>query len=237
MRKWIFRISLIAAPLTALIVLIVVSYAWYVNVMKTGSIDASTKNVAISYEITNGNSTSENVLSYTIDNLAFFDVDSEDETKYFNTMALAIELKLTNKSSSDMTYTVKFSASKIVDEGVSVSYVACYFKNITSEETIEELKTNTTIAGNTITYTEDDESFVVECKSAAGALKEKNEGDTDEVTLTLYLIGVQEIDSATNTDFLYKEVGATKTFTEHSFTLQIKGEPLANSTEEEIQQQ
>ena len=53
-------------------------------------------------------------------------------------------------------------------------------------------------------------------------------------TIHLYLIGVQEEDSATNTDFLYSEVGGNRDLTEYSFTITIVGTPKSDSDVTEI---
>lgn len=231
----IYKIVIILVPVLTLLIAIPLIYGWYVNVIRTGKIDASTKDVSITYTIADGYQTSTNSYTYEIDNLAFFDINNSDETGYFNSMALAVDLTLTNTSNSDMTYTVTFSSTKIVNSGVSTSYVACYYKQITNETFINDLKSNGTVSGNTIAFTDASDSFTVSCQSQTGALKAKTDNDdTDVITIRFYLIGVQEVDTATNTDFLYSEFGNTRTFTPHSFTLQITGNPISNSSAEEI---
>jgi hypothetical protein len=87
-RQLIYRILIIAMPLLIALVAIPMIYGWYVKVIRTGKIDGSTKNVSINYNFNDGRRKSTNSLTYTIDNLAFFDIDSEDETSYFNSMAV-----------------------------------------------------------------------------------------------------------------------------------------------------
>lgn len=231
----IFRFIIILIPVIALGIAISLSVAWYINTIRTGTIDASTKNVSLSYSLTKNNVTSSNVSNYNIDNLAFFDIDNTDETSYFDEMCLTVTLTITNKSNSDMTYTVTFTSPKreySKDEVVvSKSYVACYYAK-SPQTTIAALATNGTVSGNTVTYTNSTESFIVINRSQDGALKASgNQNDT--VTLTFYLIGVQEMPDATNTDFLYTEAGSIRSLTNHQFSISIIGEPISNSQAEE----
>ena len=232
----IFRIIIISIPVIALLTAISLSVAWYIHTIRTGSIDASTKNVSLSYTLTtNGTNTKTDVYEYSIDNLAFFDIDNSFETSYFNQMACELSLTLTNVSNSAMTYTVTFTSNKRVreenNEVISKSYVACYYQNNPSG-TISSLATNGTVSGNTIAYSNTDQAFTVTNTSPTGALSASGEVN-DSVTFTLYLIGVQDIDEATNTDFLYTESAGIRRYTNHPFTITITAEPISNSAAEE----
>ena len=235
--EFIFRIIIISIPVIALLTAISLSVAWYIHTIRTGSIDASTKNVSLSYTLTtNGTNTKTNEYVYSIDNLAFFDIDNSDETSYFNQMACELSLTLTNVSNSAMTYTVTFRSAKIVVEDenenvISRSFVACYYQNNPSG-TISSLATNGTVSGNTIAYSNTDQAFTVTNTSPTGALSASGEVN-DSVTFTLYLIGVQDIDEATNTDFLYTESAGNRSYTNHPFTITITAEPISNSAAEE----
>lgn len=234
----IYRILIIALPILIALVAIPMIYGWYVKVIRTGKIDGSTKNVSINYVLDNGRSTSTNALTYTIDNLAFFDIDNEDETSYFNSMAVDLEITLTNTSTSDMTYSITFSTTKRdvldgEDNIISTSYVACYYKN-SPTTTIAALKTDGTVSGNTVSYTENSTTYTAVSTSADYALKADNASDTDVATIHLYLIGVQEVDSATNTDFLYSELGGNRTLTPYTFTITIVGTPMSDPNVTEV---
>lgn len=238
-RQLIYRILIIAMPLLIALVAIPMIYGWYVRVIRTGKIDGSTKNVSINYNFNDGRRNSTNSLTYTIDNLAFFDIGNENETSYFNSMAVDLVITLTNTSTSDMTYSITFSTSKRngldnEENIVSKSYVACYFKNISDEETVSELQENGTVSGNTVTYTETTSTYTAQATSAEYALKAENAGNTDVATIHLYLIGVQEKDSATNTDFLYSEAGRNRDLTKYTFTITIVGTPRSDSDVTEI---
>jgi aldehyde:ferredoxin oxidoreductase len=141
----------------------------------------------------------------------FFDIENNDETAFFNSMAVNLELKLTNTSNFDRTYTVTFNTTKKIvngdnEEAVSNSYVACYFSNIpynyAENKKISSLETNTT----SYAYTNNSTSYSAVYSSDEYALKASTlEITYDESTLNLYLIGVQELNTSKNTDCLYTE--------------------------------
>ena len=240
-RQLIYRILIILMPLLIALVAIPMIYGWYVRTIRTGKIDGSTKNVSINYFLDNGRTSATNSLTYTIDNLTFFDIDNTDETSYFDQMMCDLELKLINTSSSDMTYTVTFTSTKrdVLDGEsnlISRSYVACYFSK-TPTTTISALKTNGTVSGNTITYTDTPSTptFSVTCQSPEDQLKEANATASDEATLHLYLIGVQEVDTARSTDFLYSiDNNGNRVLTQYNFTITITGVPKSDSSATEV---
>lgn len=243
-KQLIFRILLISLPILVGILAFSIIYGWYVRVIRTGKIDGSTKNVSITYVFNDGRHTTTNSLTYTIDNLTFFDIDNTDETSYFDEMMCDLEIKLINTSNSAMTYSINFKAEKRIvtdsnEDVISISYVAGYFTK-SPTTTISALKTNGTVSSNTITYTETDNpsSFNVLCQSPEDQLEGSNETTSDEATVHIYLIGVQEIDSAKNTDFLYSESDVdgvrVRVPIEYTFTITIVGVPKSNNQETEI---
>ena len=88
--KLIMSISVPILLLGATISLIVL--AWYVSMIQTGEIDATTKNLVVEYSF--NKDTAVNKKTYTVRNLAFFDTDSESETSYLSSMAVKLEIKL-----------------------------------------------------------------------------------------------------------------------------------------------
>lgn len=254
-KQIVYRILIILIPALTLLLTISLFYGWYVKVIRTGKIDGSTKNLSITYELKNsGKLPQNNVLTYTIDNLAFFDVDSEDETAYFNDMAFDLELHLINTSNSDMTYSVTFECEKTIknvtvplDEtsteteqvATSISYVACYFtlipNNPAEGTTINSLKTIGTVSGNSVTYTDNSTRFQAKSESPQDQLKASNAGTTDEATIHMYLIGVQEKDDAKNTDFLYRESGQ-RVLQSYTFKIKIEGIPKSDSVVTEVEE-
>ena len=231
----LYAILLISIPLLVGIIAISISYGWYVKVIRTGKIDGSTKNVSINYELKNGEDAATNTLTYSIDNLAFFDIENSDETPFFNSMAVDLKLKLTNTAKSDMKYTITYQATKriIKDEeenDVSISYVACFYNSIpnnyNANTKISSLATNS----NTCSYTNNSTLFSATYESQDFELKAANQTDSDEVTLDLYLIGVQEIPTAKNTDFMYTESLGVKSLIQYQFTITITGIPKSDSS-------
>lgn len=99
-------VLLVAATATAVI------YAWYVSMIQTGEIDASTKSMAIEYKF--DDNTKKNQVRYTVKNLAFFDEDSENEVSYIEAMATKLTINLKNNSSNAVNYKIIFQAEKTI---------------------------------------------------------------------------------------------------------------------------
>ena len=112
LKKFSLILSLIAPVLLVAATATVVIFAWYVSMIQTGEIDASTKNLAIEY--TFDNNTKKNQTKYTVKNLAFFDVDSTNEVSYIEAMATKLTINLKNNSSSSVKYTIIFQANKTI---------------------------------------------------------------------------------------------------------------------------
>ena len=218
----LFKSGLLSV-LLLLTVFVSISYGWYTNTMLIGKIDAETKNVSFSYKL-NGSET--NIVKYQVDNLAFFDVDSEDELKYFEKMHTVIKIELENFSSDEVSYYLKFESKKnyMYDEAdvpISIAYITGFFTE--SEELIFDGKTSISdflnddyLTADTYTSTfNSNVNLEVNDGSNSGAKK----------TIYLHLIGVQEIDKANN-DFLYDSQGKE---VEYQFSLTVHSEPGTNS--------
>lgn len=233
-KQLIYRIILIVTPILIALITIPIIYGWYVRTIRTGKIDGSTKNVSINYRLNDGRHAETNTLTYEIKNLVFFDIENADETSFFNSMAVNLEIKLTNTSNSDMSYTVTFNTTKVIvkdsnQNDISISYVAGYFSNIpndaTSNTKISSLENN-----QAYSYTNDDSAFSATYTSSGFTLKAKNsDNDDDEATINLYLIGVQEISTAKNTDFLYTETEQGRNPKDYHFSITITGTPKSDS--------
>ena len=117
-------------------VLVSITYGWYTNTSMIGKIDAETKNVSFSYKL---NGSESNIVNYQVENLAFFDVDAEDELKYLQSMHTVIKIELENFSSDEVSYYIQLESKKsyMYDEDdedpISVAYIAGFF---TETETI-----------------------------------------------------------------------------------------------------
>ena len=199
-----------------------ISYGWYTNTMLIGKIDAETKNVSFSYKL---NGSESNIVKYKVDNLAFFDVDSEDELKYLSKMHTVIKIELENFSSDEVSYYLKFESEKsyMYDEDIpiSIAYVAGFFTeseqlDFEEKDLIADFLNKDYLTSDIYTSTFNSSvNLEVNDGSNAGARK----------TVYLHLIGVQEIDSATN-EFLYDAKGNK---IEYQFSLIVNSTPGTNS--------
>ena len=94
-------------------ILVSISYGWYTNTVLVGKIDAETKEVAFSYKL---DDSTTNIINYQVSNLAFFDVDSIDELKYFQSMHTVITIELENFSSDEVSFYLEFESVKSITE-------------------------------------------------------------------------------------------------------------------------
>lgn len=88
---------------------------WYTfNDKVEQNIDASTEKVVISKSLNLGESDTN---SYTINNLAFFDLDNDAtfESDYLDTMAFLIQIDVTNKSTRSVTVKCDFSSTTLTE--------------------------------------------------------------------------------------------------------------------------
>ncbi|MBE6136913.1 MAG: hypothetical protein E7176_00765 [Erysipelotrichaceae bacterium] len=186
-------IAIIIGALSLVIVVAsVIIYAWYVNVNKVGHIDAQTDGIVLTYKIDDEYNSSN---KYNIDNLAFFDIDNASETKYFKEMATKIKINLENKGNDSVTASIASSNTPIkvyALDGIteeSVAYAKVIFST-SSELTYSENESNTVLS-EYITGNESISNIEIAPKG--------------EATIYAYVFGVQEIDSASNEQFLNSE--------------------------------
>lgn len=104
--------------LTTLVVIVLTTYvnAWYTFVDRnTQKIDANTEKIVVSKNLNLG---TNDLDSYTINHLAFFDLDEDKtfEEGYLDSMAFLIKLDLTNKSTRDVSVTVEFSYDELKEK-------------------------------------------------------------------------------------------------------------------------
>ncbi len=191
-------------------------YAWYTNVDYVGSLDAEAEGLSFYYTL--GDSTSKNVKSYDIKNLAFFDPQSNSEIRYFDSMSTKVSIGLANNDDLDKEYTITYVAKKRVTKENQVNKSVAYPAGIISEA--QSLVTDNIknvgelIAGNNVTSNETEFSY-----SFNGQIK----GKTNK-TVYLYLAGIQEIATASNNDFLINEAGQKISY---SFKLTIQAKNIS----------
>ncbi len=225
--KKILRAGILSCVFLLLFITFSITYGWYTNTTMIGKIDAETKDITFSYKLNGGES---NTQTYSIENLAFFDVDDPNELKYYQSMHTVIEIELENFSSDKVNYYVEFNSTKTIttvdgtEEGEKTS-VAYVMGVITTSETLEVVDNdsnsvstyypgyNTTSDVYTNRYNSQ-EALEINTGSNSGA----------KATLYLHLIGVQEIDTATN-EFLFDENGQPVGY---EFTLTIHSDPVGS---------
>ncbi len=201
MRKKILITTIIIALLALSFVGYGYGYGWFLKRSATEPIDANTKGIVFSYEVTDGYNTKKDVLAYSVKNVAFFDKDSENEGKYFKDMALEIEFKITNVCEYDLEISLEF----IPTEETTTAHLEGLLTNqkITSTadlKTVEEVLTKNKVG---------DSASQITIKEALQAKDDTNTSTTatgGTVSVYLYLFGVQPDDTATN-DFLTKTYG------------------------------
>ncbi len=199
MRKKILITTILIGLLALSFVGYGIGYGWFLNRSATESIDANTKGIVFSYEVTDGYNTKKDVLAYSVKNVAFFDKDSENEGKYFKDMALELKFEITNVCEYDLDVTLEFKPT----EETTSAHLECLLTNtqITSTAdyaTVEDVLTAKKVG---------DSASKITIPEALKAKDETTASSTGGVaSVYLYLFGVQPDDSATN-DFLSKTYG------------------------------
>lgn len=220
MKRRIFRIVVSFVALVIVVVSLTFTFAWYTNTNQVGKFDAETKNLAITYELDDKD---VDVTTYSVTNLVFFDIDDPKELKFLNDMHTVIKLDIKNLSSDAINYSIIFESvmkitSTTTTEGetttstvTSKAYVAGFISN-SPTISIEDNNTNsisTYLPANANTSAD------------ATTYKSVSTGEINvatESTLYLHILGVQEIDSASN-EFLFDSEGNA---VEYNFTITIE---------------
>lgn len=238
-------ISIITPIMLASTVVVVIIFGWYIKKQQTANINATTKNVSIEY--TFDEDEEKNVVNYTVSNLVFFDADSnvdnkKIELKYLNDMAVKLDLTLKNKGTNDVKYKITFeSVKQIVTETVegnsvnkSIAYVDCLFYNITSiPNTVTTVSGIKALSQTGVTYTNTSETATNKAEyDMTSVTPDVILVPEATVTISMYLYGVQEIDSAKNSDFLYDNNGDLRDYT---FSLTLEAIPQGEVNVEEEQ--
>lgn len=240
------NIVLLSLSILASVVIIFITIsmvrAWYTNAIQTGDINAETKELSIKYQLNEG---SENIVEYNnITNLAFFDIDSDEEGKYLRAMAFKIDIDLENNSTDNVSYEIKFESAKTIKKDssnneISIAYAACIFDNVSDDtkNAVEDYylvgATNTNYE---ITYAYKNVPTFEASKKSAGTnylLAKANATGTHQddykTRVTLYVFGIQEVDSAANEDFLYDTNDQNVDTQSYQFTLSIIANPVGSA--------
>ncbi len=229
----VLKVLYIVTPLLMVFTVVFLIYAWYTNTLQTGELDVTTKNFTIEY--TFDENTEKNVLEYTVNDIAFFDYDAVEEIGFLEDEARPLDIHLKNTSESDMNYTVTFKATKTILTGTndsiqSVAYVGAVldftglgttYTSIANRYAADTEHTNYTGAAY--------DSTSATTIAATNYLEVKtegliNSGQTDN--LSLYIFGIQEIDSAINSQFIYDGSDLRS----YTFELTIHAEPISSAS-------
>lgn len=162
-------------------------YAWIVYTKDTNKIDANTEGIKYVYEINDSKKLQS--INYTISDLAFFDIDNEDEIEYFLDMACEVKIEVMNTGDIDFNYTISQTSGKYTNDntaGVLCLFSTTQLTSVGSNATIQAMITASTV-------TESVTGSLVKYNTST------NTADTD--TYYIYIIGVQTNDSENN-DFL-----------------------------------
>lgn len=202
--------------ITAIVILVIstIVYAWYTNTDRVNQeIDGSTDDIVLDYNINNEEVTTT---PYTISNLTFFDIDNENELKYLSSMAVCLELNITNYSKNAVDVTVSFDSVKQEKKDGETVISNAYVQGIvsTKEEAFPVTIDKTKIS-----------DYIVTSGNVSNLEQNKS------TTIYIYLFGVQMVDSATNEDFLYEIIDGNKIYTKYDFTITIKATKANKSTE------
>ena len=227
------KIVVLINVIASLVLVIIISstlYAWYVRTSHTESVDVSTNGIVLSYEI-DDDDTTVNTTTYSIDNLAFFDFDSEYEGKYFTTMCHVIQIEVTNKSKKNVDITLSYVEPNSYDDPFCTCIVS---KSGTLNSSTETGSIKDYIETNTLADLTYDEDGFIESYNTSSTF-ENIARDYSE-TFYVYIFGIQQDDNATN-DFLYSDNAYT---TGETYTFKLKLEATvtpgqaAEITEEQI---
>lgn len=219
--------------ITAIVILVIstIVYAWYTNTDRVNQeIDGSTDDIVLDYNINNEEITTT---SYKISNLTFFDIDNENELKYLSSMAVCLELNITNYSKNDVDVTVSFKSDKKEkkDEDEKEVISNAYVEGIVLSKDKVSDDGKLVIPESYKTISDYIES-IEKCSMLIPSLKKDTDSSTNKETFYIYLFGVQTNDNATNEDFLYKiDENGNKTYTKYDFTITINATKANKSTE------
>lgn len=221
MKKKLIVSTTLSILLFFLFITFSVTYGWYTNVTKIGKIDAETKDITFSYKLNDGEA---NQFEYSVINLAFFDVDDSSELKYFVKMHTVIKIELENFSSDVVNYSIGFESEKIKTTVDSVDTSIAYIMGVITEDENISITDNGT---NTVStyfegYDTAKSNYSYEYESKENLAINTGANSEAKATVYLHLIGVQEIDTATN-EFLFDSQGNPKGY---NFTITIHSEPI-----------
>ena len=182
-----FLITMIAGMIAIAIVSIGIVYGWFLNLSQTDPINANTKGIVFSYDISDGTTTKTDVGTYNIENVAFFDIDDDGEGHYFASMACEIKIDITNVCEDYLDVVISFNG----DQDSSSDSEPILMALITDERLLDSSSYSTVNdVLDDLKQDTDPQSFEMASLAPEGVN-----------SVYLYIFGVQPVDTADNSFF------------------------------------
>lgn len=168
-----YLITMIVSLVALIIVAAAVTRAWFTGLNNEAVINGETQGIVFSYKITDGTTEKTDVAVYDVKGIAFFDVESELEGKFFASMACELTLTYTNICTDNISLTLTY----VPDQVTTGAYVA----GLITTEKIEDSKDYASV-----------NDVVSACKAGDTATTYTINKITpdEEVVVYLYLYGV-----------------------------------------------
>ena len=101
-----YILTMIFSLVALIIVAAAVTRAWFTGLNNEAVINGETQGIVFSYKITDGTTEKTDVAVYDVKGIAFFDVESDKEGKYFASMACELTLTYTNICTDNISLTL-----------------------------------------------------------------------------------------------------------------------------------
>ena len=182
-----FLITMIIGMIAVAIVSIGIAYGWFLNLSQTDPINANTKGIVFSYDISDGTTKKTDVGTYNIENVAFFDIDDDGEGHYFASMACEIKIDITNVCEDYLDVVISFNG----DQDSSSDSEPILMALITDERLLDSSSYSTVNdVLDDLKQDTDPQSFEIASLAPEGVN-----------SVYLYIFGVQPVDTADNSFF------------------------------------
>lgn len=182
-----FLITIVIGMIAIAIVSIGIVYGWFLNLSQTDPINANTKGIVFSYDITDGTTKKTDIGTYNIENVAFFDIDDDGEGHYFASMACEIKIDITNVCEDNLSITISFNGDQDSESDTEPVLMA-----LITDERLTDSSSYSTVNDclDDLKQDSDPQSFDVSSLAPEGVS-----------SVYLYIFGVQPIDTADNSFF------------------------------------
>lgn len=180
-RQKLFTIILI---IFSLLFLASTTYGWIIYENKTKPININTNGLKFVYNIDDELKVDD--ITFSINDLTFFDIDEVGETKYFVDMARMIKLEIVNTGDVDLSYTVEIVNGLYTN--LTPGVLAIFSDTLLTEASFN----------NNLSIIDQIENFE---QTNSGEIIKYQDDTASSSTVYVYIIGVQ-LDKAATNDFL-----------------------------------